>query len=112
MTSSPIAPVIPPAAAPAGERHGARRARRLPLAEPPPAVGRDSDVVYGFGRIDASGRIADRAVVSALGWRCGDRLTLTAQAGVILARRHDHGACPAVRRGPGRAAPALPPASR
>jgi hypothetical protein len=26
-------------------------------------------VVYGIGRIDASGRVADRAITSALGWR-------------------------------------------
>jgi hypothetical protein len=36
-------------------------------------------VVYGFGRIDASG-LADRATLAALGWRGGDRLTLTAEA--------------------------------
>jgi hypothetical protein len=45
------------------------------------------DVVYGIGRIDASGRIADRTVTSALGWSGGDRLTLTADAGVVTARR-------------------------
>jgi hypothetical protein len=48
-------------------------------------------VVYGVGRIDASGRIADRAVTSALGWRGGDRLTLTADAGVVTARRDPGG---------------------
>jgi hypothetical protein len=41
------------------------------------------DVVYGIGRVDASGRIADRSVTGALGWSGGDRLTLTAEAGVI-----------------------------
>jgi len=40
-------------------------------------------VVYGFGRIDASGRVADRVTIAALGWRGGDRLTLTADAGVM-----------------------------
>jgi hypothetical protein len=45
------------------------------------------DVIYGFGRVDASGRIADRAVINALGWSGGDRLTLTADAGVMTARR-------------------------
>jgi hypothetical protein len=45
------------------------------------------DVLYGFGRIDASGRVADRAATSALGWQPGDRLTLTAAAGVVTARR-------------------------
>jgi bifunctional DNA-binding transcriptional regulator/antitoxin component of YhaV-PrlF toxin-antitoxin module len=48
-------------------------------------------MVYGIGRIDASGRIADRAVISALGWRGGDRLTLTADAGVVTARRDPGG---------------------
>jgi hypothetical protein len=58
----------------------------MPLASPP---GRP-DVVYGFGRIDASGRVADRVTIAALGWRCGVRLTLTANAGVLIAR-HDPG---------------------
>jgi len=40
----------------------------------------------GPGRIDASGRIAYRAVTAALGWSNGDRLTLTAEAGVVIAR--------------------------
>ena len=59
----------------------------MPLASPP---GRP-DVVYGFGRIDASGRVADRATIAALGWRGGDRLTLTAEAGVMVARRDPGG---------------------
>ena len=37
--------------------------------------------------MDESGRVADRAMTSALGWRPGDRLTLTADAGVLFARR-------------------------
>jgi hypothetical protein len=48
-------------------------------------------VVYGIGRIDASGRVADRAITSALGWRGGDRLALTASAGVMVARRDPDG---------------------
>jgi bifunctional DNA-binding transcriptional regulator/antitoxin component of YhaV-PrlF toxin-antitoxin module len=48
-------------------------------------------VVYGIGRIDASGRIADRAVTGALGWSTGDRLTLTADAGVVMVRRDPRG---------------------
>ena len=38
-------------------------------------------MVYGFGRIDASGRVADKAVIRALGWRGGD-------VGFIDAERH------------------------
>jgi hypothetical protein len=77
VTARPVAPVIPPAGRP-GHRPGRLRAARpLPLASPPERP----DVVYGLGRIDASGRVADRAIISALGWRGGDRLTLTAGPG-------------------------------
>jgi bifunctional DNA-binding transcriptional regulator/antitoxin component of YhaV-PrlF toxin-antitoxin module len=48
-------------------------------------------VLYGFGRMDESGRVADRAMTSALGWQPGDRLTLTAAAGVVIARRDPGG---------------------
>ena len=48
-------------------------------------------MVYGLGRIDASGRVADRTVTGALGWRDGDRLTLTASAGVVTTRRDPDG---------------------
>jgi len=71
----------------------------------PPAPG---DVVYGIGRIDASGRIADQTVTSALGWSGGDRLTLTADAGVITARRDPAGMVPL----PDRAYIAIPAALR
>ncbi len=54
-----------------------------------PAV--PDDVVYGFGRMDESGRAADRAMTGVLGWQRGDRLTLTAAAGVVLARRDPGG---------------------
>ena len=49
------------------------------------------DVLYGFGRMDESGRVADRAMTGALGWLPGDRLTLTAAAGVVIARRDPGG---------------------
>lgn len=45
-------------------------------------------MVYGTGCIDSSGRVAGPAVTSALVWRGGDRLTFTADAGVMVAR-HD-----------------------
>ena len=49
------------------------------------------EVVYGIGRIDSSGRIADRTVIDALGWQGGDWLTLTVDAGVVTARRDPGG---------------------
>ena len=49
-------------------------------------------MVYGFGRIDASGRVADRAIDRRAGLAAGgDRLTLTADAGVVIARRDPGG---------------------
>ena len=76
MSARPVAPVIPSASP--GRPPGKPGARRpMPLASPP---GRP-EVVYGFGRIDASGRVADRATIAALGWRGGNRLTVTAEVG-------------------------------
>lgn len=37
--------------------------------------------------MDESGRVADRAMTSVLGWQPGDRLALTAAAGVTIAHR-------------------------
>ena len=107
MTAQPLAPVIPSSAVSAGRQRARSAAGRpLPLARPlPPAP---ADVVYGIGRIDASGRIADRAVTSALGWRGGDRLTLTAEQGVVTARRDPGGMITL----PGRAYIAIPAALR
>jgi hypothetical protein len=86
MTARPVPPVIP--AASPGRRPGKPGPDRpMPLASPPGRL----DVVYGFGRIDASGRVADRVRIAALGWRGGDRLTVTAEAGVMIARRDPGG---------------------
>jgi hypothetical protein len=91
VTAPLLAPVIPSSRVrETRQRPGAAAGRPLPLAHPeavPPAPG---DVVYGIGRIDASGRIADRTVTSALGWSGGDRLTLTADAGRRGRHRQRH----------------------
>ena len=79
--------IIPSPVVPAGRQRARSAGRPLPLARPAAVTPVPEDVVYGIGRIDASGRIADRAVTSALGWSGGDRLTLTANAGVVTARR-------------------------
>ncbi len=88
VTASLITPVIPSSNGPAHRGRSVPGAVRcLPLAVPPASPLTPCETPYGIGRIDASGRVSDRAVISALGWRCGDRLTLTACAGVVVARR-------------------------
>ena len=100
MTASPIAPVIPSPGRLAGTPH-VRPApvRPLPLAGPAAALSVPADVVYGTGRIDASGRVTDQAISCALGWREGDRLTLTADPGVVTARRDPRGMITVPARG-------------
>jgi hypothetical protein len=119
MTSALIAPVIPPRAVPGSRPRGRPGiVGTLPLAvvSPEQAPALAADVVYGLGRIDASGRVADRTVTCALGWRGGDRLTLTASAGVVTARRDParsgHPAAPALHRDPRDPAAPLRPAPR
>ncbi|HEX5113671.1 MAG TPA: AbrB/MazE/SpoVT family DNA-binding domain-containing protein [Pseudonocardiaceae bacterium] len=96
MTDQLVAPVIPSSTStsrtPFHASGGSRAAHALPLATPAaPPTAPPQDVVYGMGRIDASGRIGDRTVTHALGWRPGDRLTLTATRGVVLAHRDPAG---------------------
>jgi hypothetical protein len=95
VTAQPLAPVIPSSAVPAGRQRARSTAGRpLPLARPMPAPSLPGHVVYGIGRIDASGRIADRTVISALGCRA-----LRGLRAARLARRRprDQQTDPAVR---------------
>jgi hypothetical protein len=92
MTAPLIAPLIPPRGRRGAQEHRKRTtARRLPVAAAPEVPAVPDDVLYGFGRMDESGRVADRAMISVLGWQPGDRLTLTAAAGVVFARRDPGG---------------------
>ncbi len=43
-------------------------------------------MVYGLAAIDSSGRIADRTVIRALGWKPGTRLHIREGSGVIVVR--------------------------
>jgi hypothetical protein len=96
VTGGLIAPVIPSGSRQPRHGHGTPgrpgAASPLPLAgSPPRSPALPAGVVYGIGRIDASGRVADRTITSVLGWRSGDRLTLTAGAGVVVVRRDPQG---------------------
>jgi len=82
--------VIPSSAVPAARRRaGPAAGRPLPLARPARSV--PEEVAYGIARVDASGRICERAIITALGWAGGDRLTFTAESGVVTVRRDPGG---------------------
>jgi hypothetical protein len=92
MTVPLIAPLIPPRARPGAPEHGrAAPTRRLPMAAAREVPAVPADVVYGTGRMDESGRVGDRGMIGVLGWQPGDRLTFTAAAGVMVARRDPAG---------------------
>ena len=100
MTAQPIAPVIPSPGRMADiPRAGSAAIRPLPMAGPAAALSVPAGVVYGTGRIDASGRVNDQAIACALGWGEGDRLTLTASPGVVTARRDRAGMITVPARG-------------
>ena len=66
MSAQPIAPVIPSTGRLAGtSRVSPAAVRPLPLAGPAAALSVPAGVVYRTGRIDASGRITDQAIVDA-----------------------------------------------
>jgi len=46
-------------------------------------------MAYGMGRVDASGRVANRDIVGALRWQPGDRLEIVPTSAAIVMR-----ACP------------------
>ena len=116
MTAQPLAPVIPSSAGPAARgRRAAGAGRPLPLAAPGAVRQPRRTWSTGSAASTPPAGSADRAVISALGWRGGDRLTLTADAGVVTARRDPGGMvtlpASAYIAIPGRAAPPLRPAS-
>lgn len=43
-------------------------------------------MLFGMGRVDASGRVAGRAILRALGWRPAERLTMGLVAGSVVVR--------------------------
>jgi hypothetical protein len=92
VTAPPIAPVIPSPGRVAGPLPVRPAAvRPLPMAGPTAVLSVPAGVVYGTGRIDASGRVTDQAIALTLGWHEGDRLTLTASPGIVTARRDPRG---------------------
>ena len=67
----------------------AKPLRPLPLAGLY-RLSRDTTTLYGVGRVDASGRVSNRDIVRALGWRPGDKLeVIPAPGGIVIASSLD-----------------------
>ncbi|MEV6871576.1 hypothetical protein [Amycolatopsis sp. NPDC051128] len=90
MNDYAIATVIPPRGAAAPVE---RRARSGVVSLPVPQVSasRASAMRYGLARIDASGRVADRAILTTLGWSSGDSLMITVVESAIVVHRDPSG---------------------
>ncbi len=55
-------------------------------------------MLYDIGRVDASGRVANRDIVAALGWRPGDKLEIILTSGAIVIRASSDGLFSVPRR--------------
>jgi bifunctional DNA-binding transcriptional regulator/antitoxin component of YhaV-PrlF toxin-antitoxin module len=109
-TSPPVSPFTGAATAPlllmrpGGSRPAAQeiiKALALPApgAAPEPArtlpltrlqrLPRETSMLYGIGRVDSSGRVANREIIEALHWQPGDRLEIVLMPSAIVIR-----ACP------------------
>jgi hypothetical protein len=47
-------------------------------------LSRDTPVLYGVGRVDASGRVANSDIIRALDWQAGDRIEVVPALGGIV----------------------------
>jgi bifunctional DNA-binding transcriptional regulator/antitoxin component of YhaV-PrlF toxin-antitoxin module len=74
-----VAALALPALSPAASQP----ARPLPLIDLR-HLSRDTTMMYGVGRVDASGRVANRDIVSALGWQPGDKVEVVAALSAIV----------------------------
>lgn len=98
MTRAIVSPVIP---------SGGRRRQASPLAStlhralPLPAVRTDRDhhLVYGMAAVDRRGRVADQAVVRALGWAPGTRLDMREAHGLLVVQASPQGIFAVTRQG-------------
>jgi hypothetical protein len=96
MSGLPLPAVIPPVTLHdrTDSPHGLRRpglAKRPPLPLSRLPMTRQASTVYGLATLDTHGRIADRAVMTALGWAPGARLAIAENNGLIVVSAAAHG---------------------
>lgn len=92
MTERRIAPlVLPILARGSGRRLLAGRTNQLQVGELL-ARPRAGSLVYGMGRLDSDGRVANRSTIDALGWAAGDCLSIALVDASVVAHRDPTGA--------------------
>jgi bifunctional DNA-binding transcriptional regulator/antitoxin component of YhaV-PrlF toxin-antitoxin module len=78
------------------------RATSYPLRPPPLTslhqLTHDTSMLYGIGRVDTSGRVANADIVEALRWQPGDKLEMIFSQGTIIIRASPDGLFPVPRR--------------
>jgi hypothetical protein len=79
-----------------GSRPPAHR-RALPLPSVP--TPRTNTAVYGLTAVDHRGRVADHAIVRALGWQPGTRLDIRETRGLLVIRSTGHGMFSVTKQG-------------
>src|SRR5882757_611003 len=93
MTSSLVPTLVPSLAMPprSDQRLSPGSGSRRPLPVAPLIGPRDRSTVYGLAAVDARGRVADHAVMRALGWRAGTPLNIQVICGLIVVKAGDDG---------------------
>ena len=67
------------------------RPEPAPVGDLPPAMAAEADAaVFTVVRLNPSGQISIRGVLSAVGWKPGDRIAFTVQHGCILVAATEH----------------------
>jgi hypothetical protein len=97
--TTPLLLMRPDGSRPAAQEIVQALALPAPGAAPEPALPmpitrlqrlpRETSMLYGIGRVDSSGRVANREITEALHWRPGDRLDMVLMPSAIVVR-----ACP------------------
>lgn len=99
LSTSIVAPVTLGHKVGSAGLHAATTRPRRPLPLPPPIAQRTTACVYGLAALDVHGRVADRVVSAALGWRAGLRLGIRHTAGLLLVRADGDGDITVTRQG-------------
>jgi hypothetical protein len=95
VSAAVISPVIPPVLSRDSDRvagaSGTVSVARRPLSLPSLIPRRTTALVYGLSALDDRGRLADRAIMLALGWSAGLCLNITETRGLLVIRSQGHG---------------------